>query len=495
MSAPGAELMTRAELATKCRSCGTCRSVCPVFAEVGLEGSVARGKVALIRSVLEGDLELTEIFEDRILLCLNCKACVAGCPNGVRVDDLILAARGALVASGRLPIVRRLVFRFLLRRGRLLPPFGRLASFAQRWLLRGMPPNSPVRLLLPLAGVDENRVFPAFAPRSFMSGAPAEAKAVPERPDGGRADRANTPASMEAPARARAKAAAVAAALAEAPAVELTDVAGRRQLARNAKRVAYFVGCATNLIYPETGRATVDTLTRSGVDVVVPRGQTCCGTPVFNSGDFRTARSMARRNIKVLRKTGADAVVTGCGSCGLTLKREYEEMLGFDGGVGIPVFDFAEFLAYRGAGPGKREAEGEAVDSVADRASSTSATSPAQGRRTVRVTFHDPCHLSRGQGIREQPRDVLRSLPWVEFVEMRDADRCCGSGGTFSLSHYDISKKIGARKVEAIREADVDIVVTECPSCVMQLEDMLAQAGLDVAVMSVADVLAQRGRV
>ena len=107
------------------------------------------------------------------------------------------------------------------------------------------------------------------------------------------------------------------------------------------------------------------------------------------------------------------------------------------------------------------------------------------------MTYHDPCHLARGQGISENPREVLRSIPWVEFVEMRDADRCCGAGGSFSLSHYELSKSIGYRKVSAVRDADVDIVATECQTCVMQLADMLAQAEVDVAVMSVAELLVQ----
>jgi glycolate oxidase iron-sulfur subunit len=183
-----------------------------------------------------------------------------------------------------------------------------------------------------------------------------------------------------------------------------------------------------------------------------------------------TARAMAERNIEVFRAAGVDAVVTGCASCGLTLKREYEEMLGIAGGLGIPVFDFTEFLALRGFVPPRSEE-----------------------RKKIRVTFHDPCHLVRGQGISAEPRSILRSLPWVEFVEMRDADRCCGSGGTFSLTHYDLSKAIARRKVEAIRDAHVDVVATECQSCVMQLRDMLAQAGVDVPVVSVAEVASLRG--
>ncbi|MBD3348559.1 MAG: 4Fe-4S dicluster domain-containing protein [Candidatus Eisenbacteria bacterium] len=548
MAGPGTELSARAELAAKCRSCGTCRSVCPVFAEVGTEGSVARGKVALIRSVLDGELELSEIFEDRVLLCLNCKACVANCPNDVRVDDLILAARHDLVESGRLPLLRRLIFRLLLKRGRLLPPFGRLASFVQRRVLRGLPPGSPLRILLPLAGIDEHRVFPEFAPRSFMSEAPREvaASGVSEGPAAHSGPGVQVPSSGDAslagsdgPSRDAGlgvqELSSGEAALAgsggpshdagpSVPGRPSDDVSERTaarssegspergRIAREARRVAYFVGCATNQIYPESGRATVDALSRSGVDVVIPRGQICCGTPVFNSGDYETARAMARRNARVLRETGADAVVTGCASCGLSLKREYEETLGLEGGVGIPVFDLSEFLAHRNTArllaaslheehvPPEPASSAQPLPSASapggDRPSSESTNREKRCVRgagdpaKLRVTFHDPCHLVRGQEIVEAPRDILRALPWVEFVEMRDADRCCGGGGTFSLSHYDISKKIGERKVAAIREADVDVVATECPACVMQLQDMATQWGLDVEVMSLADLLA-----
>jgi glycolate oxidase iron-sulfur subunit len=427
MRGPGTELSLRKDIADKCQSCGSCRAVCPIFAEIGREDAAARGKVALIRAVLDGELGLTEIFDERVQLCLNCKACVDACPNDVRVDDLILSARSGLVEAGRLPFIKRFVFRRLLRRGRLLPPVGKTAAFFQRFVLRGLPKGSPFRLLLPVVGIDRDRVFPQFARATFLETIP---EVVPA-PNG-------------------------------------------------TARVAYFVGCAANLIYPESARAAVEMLNRAGVDVVVPKSQGCCGTPVFNAGDFVTAREMAARNIEALRGSGADAVVTACASCGLTLKREYEELLGFEDGVGMPVHDLTEYLALRG---------GEAL--TPDGPAEASGSSEPSGR--VRVTYHDPCHLVRGQGVYEEPRQILRSIPWVEFVEMRDADRCCGGGGSFSLSHYDLSKAVARRKVEAIRDAGVDIVTTECQACVMQLSDMLAQAGMDVAVVSVAELAAQRG--
>ena len=107
----------------------------------------------------------------------------------------------------------------------------------------------------------------------------------------------------------------------------------------------------------------------------------------------------------------------------------------------------------------------------------------------MRVAYHDPCHLSRGQGIRREPRELLRSVPWIEFIEMRDADRCCGGGGSFCVTHYDVAKRIGARKADAVRDADVDLLATECPACVMQLRDMLSRAGVRVSVVSMAELL------
>ena len=321
MRASGTELDLRRDIAEKCTSCGTCRSVCPVFAEVGREDSVARGKVALMRAVLDGELDLTSIFSQRIQLCLNCKACVDACPNDVRVDDLTLAARSALVEAGRLPFIKRFVFRQLLRRGRLLPPVGRAALFFQRFVLTGLPETSPYRMLLPAVGVDKDRVFPALASKSFLKSSP-EVVSPAER-----------------------------AALAQAEGAALKRDDGgdpeRHRVVREAHRVACFVGCASNLIYPESARAAVEALARAGVEVVIPKSQGCCGAPVFSAGDFVTAREMASRNIESLRACGADAVVTACASCGLTLKREYDELLGFDGGVGLPIFDLTEFLALK----------------------------------------------------------------------------------------------------------------------------------------------------
>ena len=103
------------------------------------------------------------------------------------------------------------------------------------------------------------------------------------------------------------------------------------------------------------------------------------------------------------------------------------------------------------------------------------------------MTYHYPCHLTRGQGVKDAPREVLEALPQVDFVEMAEADRCCGGAGAFSLSHYDLAKAIGTRKVGCIAASGAEIVATSCPSCIMQLVDMLGRNGLPQRVVHLAE--------
>jgi glycolate oxidase iron-sulfur subunit len=239
------------------------------------------------------------------------------------------------------------------------------------------------------------------------------------------------------------------------------------------RRVAYFVGCGANLILPEIGEAVVGLLNRFGAEVVIPREQMCCGMPVFHSGDFEGARMLAEHNLGVFSKLDVDAVIVGCGSCGSALKKEWRDLLGLE----VPdeftskVYDISEFLADRlgiwNLGFGI----------------------PDFPPRGSRITYHDPCHLARGMGIRSQPRRLLSSLPGVKFVEAAEADKCCGGGGAYSLYHPDISRKIGARKAESIVNTEADIVATGCPSCIIQLREMLSRAGAGQAVEHTACLL------
>ena len=409
-------LATLAAEIERCLKCGLCRSVCPVFAEVLDESASARGRIALIEGLVENKLSLSKLFTDRLSKCLNCKSCMEACPSGIKVDELILAARAEIFSKGRFPFLKKLIFRHLLRRGRLLPPVSKTIAFIERKILRGLPPSSPYRILLPVVKVDRDRVLPIFAERTLTE-----------------------------------------------QFGEIVSPEGKPRM-----RVGFFVGCSTNLIYTDVGRATLRVLVGEGMEVVIPRNQGCCGVPVYTAGDRQTGRELALNNIKAFKAYQLDAIVTACASCGVALKKDYEKILGFQGdSLGAKVYDISEFLAKFS----KLQYEGD-------------------HRAPVRVTYHHPCHLNRGQGITEEPRKLLASIPHVDFVEMQEWDRCCGGGGTFTFTHYDIAKGIGRRKASFIAATGADIVTTACPSCMMQLEDMLRSNGLPQKVLHIVELLA-----
>ncbi|NOY54238.1 MAG: (Fe-S)-binding protein [Deltaproteobacteria bacterium] len=237
-------------------------------------------------------------------------------------------------------------------------------------------------------------------------------------------------------------------------------------------KVTLFYGCAVDTFYPQWGKEAVTLLHHAGIEVEVPETQSCCGAPLLFMGDREGAARMAKQNLAALSGMNTEAVITLCATCGSTLKELYPKL--FPGKtpetLAGRIMDFQEYWIQKGL----------PIPSIKEKPDN----SPP-----LRVTYHDPCHLNRGMGIREAPRTILQHLPGIEYIEMEDADRCCGGGGLFSLRHYDLSLKIGRHKVDRIVESGADIVATACPSCQIQLEDLLRRAGLDTRVVHVCELL------
>ena len=221
-------------------------------------------------------------------------------------------------------------------------------------------------------------------------------------------------------------------------------------------RVGFFYGCATDLAYPGVGLKFIDFLTKQGVEVVVPDSQNFCGAAIYTAGDLKSGRMLADQNIKAFE--GVDYIVTGCGTCSSTLK-DYHKYLpdneeqrkryeGFEG----KIKDSTEFV----------------VDVLKVNPAELKLKKEFEGKT---ATWHDPCHLVRYQNIKDQPRSILKGLKGLNYVEMPEADMCCGMGGSFSVYHYDISKKIADKKMESIKQTNADIVVTACPGCIVNLTD------------------------
>jgi glycolate oxidase iron-sulfur subunit len=232
--------------------------------------------------------------------------------------------------------------------------------------------------------------------------------------------------------------------------------------------VGFFAGCAVNYLYPEIGEAMIRLLQRLGCSVSLPREQKCCGIPAISIGNGSLVEELASANVRAFATRKVDYIVTACASCNAGIGAFYRSMKTNARDFTDKVVDFTIFLKEQGL-----------FDKLA-------AMEKRQDR--VRVTYHDPCHL-KSQGITAEPRDLLKALPNADFIEMENADACCGLGGTFSVSHYACSKAIGARKIPGLRNSGAALVATACPGCILQLQDSINRAGLQIRAVHLLELV------
>ncbi len=385
----------------KCIKCGQCLTACPVYKQLFTEAAAPRGKVQLIKHIVEGRLEPSENFSRILYTCLLCEACTVNCPSGLKVDRLLKAMRAEMVKKFRLPWQKRVLFH-MLSGNRLLP-------FLMQWggslgnTLMGLVPGGKKIGTIPFDKL------PRLNRKPFREQVPEVIK-VPE-PKG---------------------------------------------------RVLYFTGCATNYLYEDVGRSTLDVLKRLGIEVILPQEQMCCGLPIFLAGARNTALTNIRKNLELFDRKDVDTVLVDCATCGSALKKEYVHILEEMGenvesakSLSKKVMDLSQYLV-------KFDLDG--------------ILKPMQGK----VTYHDPCHLVRSQGVREEPRRLLRQIPGLQLIEMAGADVCCGGGGTFQIDHPDVAAGITGDKVRAIKSTGANIVASGCPGCRMQIKGNLEKEAFEV---------------
>jgi glycolate oxidase iron-sulfur subunit len=393
-----------------------------VYQEEHVETGLARGKNYLTKLVLRGEQEFTKEMGEIIGKCLLCKRCVVNCPAKAQIDRVVVGARAQMVRDKGLPFIKNFAFRKVMSNRKAFGRYVKLASKFQ-WLF---PKGEGNIRHLPdfMKALGQGRHIPAIA-KVFLRD---QVKEV------------NKPQTGEQPKM----------------------------------RVGYFMGCATDFIYPEIGLKLIDFLTKRGIEVVVPKEQNCCGAAIYFSGDVETGRMLAADNIKAFRDL--DYILTACGTCSSTLKdyKVYlpdneEQQKAYDE-FAKKIKDVTEFVVdVLKLGPEdfklKKEFEGKTA------------------------TWHDPCHLVRYQNIKEQPRQILKSLKGLKYVEMPNADMCCGMGGSFSVYHYDLTKKIADKKMDGIKATGADIVVTACPGCMINLIDNVARSKMPQRVHHILELV------
>jgi L-lactate dehydrogenase complex protein LldE len=230
-------------------------------------------------------------------------------------------------------------------------------------------------------------------------------------------------------------------------------------------RVALFIPCFIDQLYPEVGKAMVTVLRRVGVEPFFPREQTCCGQPAFNTGYWDEARRLAERYCDVF--DAAEAIVSPSGSCTAMVRNYYPKLLGRTPHAAAHTYEFAEFLVKE------------------------LGVTDVGARFAASVTYHDACHALRELRLKLEPRELLARVRDLKLVEMDEPETCCGFGGTFAVKFPAISSAMDGVKVESIRRTGAQYVVSTDSSCLMQIDGYLKRHRLPVQTLHLAEVLAR----
>ena len=396
-----------------CVHCGICLPQCPTYRVLGEEMDSPRGRIYLMRAAAEGRAELTPGLARHLDLCLGCRACETACPSGVPFGQLLEATRAQLerkrvrapeTAHGTLEWALS-IFPHPERLGALLWPLRLYQASGLRALVRASGMLAPFKRL---------QAMDALLPRVLPSSPPLP-ELIPER-------------------------------------------------GKTRGRAALLTGCVQRFFFPEINVATARLLSAAGWEVVVPRGQGCCGALHLHAGRLDEFRAMARSLMATLGHD-VDIVVTNAAGCGSALK-EYGHWLGDE-------------QAERFAGLVK-----DISEALID------ADLPL-GELRETVTYHDACHLAHGQKVRAQPRELLRRITGLTLVDLKDSELCCGSAGIYNLLEPEMAAELGRRKIERIRETGAPIVATGNPGCIMQISQQALEAGLTLEVMHPVTLLSQ----
>ena len=412
-----------------CVHCGFCTATCPTFVLLGDELDSPRGRIYLIKDMLEAGRPATRDVVTHIDRCLSCLSCMTTCPSGVHYMHLVDHARNYIERTYRRPWHERLL-RFAL--GTLLP--------RPAWFRAGL---LGARLARPLAGLvpgsgmlaQRLRAMLAMAPRRLPPPSPIERPGI-------------HPAEGHFP---------------------LGDHAlGHPTLGEQRARVALLTGCAQQVLAPEINAATIRLLNRLGVEVVVPRGAGCCGALNHHLGQHAAAMGFVRANVAAwtaeIEHGGLDAIIVNTSGCGTVVKdygfllRTAEAPLRAQAEkVAALTLDISQFLTRIGY----------------------AATRPNPG---LKVAYHAACSLQHGQSITLEPKALLTAAGFT-VVEPREPHLCCGSAGTYNLLQPAIAERLRARKLDNLRATQPDLIAAGNIGCINQL------AGGGVPVVHTVELL------
>src|SRR4051812_16716592 len=415
----------------QCMHCGMCLPTCPTYDQTKQERNSPRGRIALMRAVADGVLDVTHEFAEEMSYCLGCLACQTACPAGVNYAELFETARSDIERHDAQGGVARRFWRgvtlgFLFMRPSALRMAGRALRWYQRSGLEALARRTGAMRLLP----------------------PALRRLEPQTPRIARKFSNSLIAAHETPS------------------------------ATSRYRVALLTGCVQDLVFSDVNRDTADVLLANGCTVDTPPIQPCCGSLHAHNGDLERARVLARRMIDLFPPDRYDAIITNAGGCGSHLRR-YAPLLHDDPAYreraalwDRKVRDIQEWLIEIGC----------RIPEAPPFAEPTS------------VTYHESCHLVHGQKISREPRALLGLLPGVSLVELPESTWCCGSAGIYAITQPEQAERLLGRKTANIVATGASWVATANPGCHLQIARGLDAAGASIHVAHPVSLLARAYR-
>jgi glycolate oxidase iron-sulfur subunit len=397
-----------------CMRCGFCLPTCPTYIESGYKESHApRGRIALMKAVVDGLIEPDEEFERSLELCLGCRACETVCPSGVKYGHLLEDARDIINQNKKfsLPVraIRKTVFDGLFPHPNRMRGLTNLIGFYQRSGLQTIARGIGFMSLLPDTLSTMEKVLPKMPTMKEMKNRPEHVAPI----------------------------------------------------GKQTHRVAFFTGCLMDTMFLKTNDATIKLLQLAGCEIVIPKDQTCCGALHGHSGEKAGSKDLARRNIKAFEDLNVDFIITNAGGCGAFLI-DYDHLLKDDPDFKDRAKEFTK----------KIKDISEILVAVKFN-EKVKLELPSQI-----ITYQDSCHLKNVMKTASAPRTLLKAITGIQYEEMKDAGRCCGSAGIYNIIESEMSMKMLDYKMIQAKNTHATTVVTANPGCLLQMKLGIEREGL-----------------
>ncbi|GHO50045.1 (Fe-S)-binding protein [Ktedonospora formicarum] len=443
------------ELIRQCIHCGFCLPTCPTYSVLGVEMDSPRGRIYQMQAVAEGRLEIGEDFVEHMNCCVGCRACETACPSGVQFGKLIEAAREQIQLAEEDPNAST----------QITGPSEHMQVPAQKTLAGKLlhriffdymlPSHLNTMLVFSGLKVYQRSGLQTLVHRTglldLVNNLPTPFKGKLKLPEELMASASGDIFPAQLP--------------------EITHAIGARKY-----RVGFISGCIMDQVFRDINEASIRVLAANGCEVITPVQQGCCGALHVHGGEAERGRDLARHNIDIFEQYNCDVIIINSAGCGSTLK-EYDHLLRDDPAYAERAKAFS----------GKVKDISEFLVSIK--------LNQQMGEVTRTVAYHDACHLAHGQKIKQQPRQLLQTIPGIQLTELKEADWCCGSAGVYNIVNQKMGNELLERKMENVAATEADIVATGNPGCMMQIAMGVRQRNLDMQVVHPIQLLDEAYRV